>query len=140
MGPGSTVCTYGHELREDDEKGVWTLADAESAIDMDVVLPGGDDLDDDETFRQAPWLPGLGLRLFPNNRIGAAFCIGCVILGVGTALFGWRGKDEGWARWWAIVAHKWLNKSHRLGDNLRLMKGYLVPQLQLALPRALREL
>lgn len=112
MGPGSVVHTFGNEMRDDDEKGVWTLADAESAIDKDVVLPGGEEMDDDEDLAPARFsLPGLGLRLFANNRLGAAFWVGCVVIGVGAVLYGWQGRSGGWARWWSTVVGQWTHRT-----------------------------
>ncbi|TXT08726.1 hypothetical protein VHUM_02854 [Vanrija humicola] len=124
MGPGSVVQTYSADA--DAEKGV-SLADAATHIDKDVIVPGGDTLDDDEPAPEPPrrWpvaLPQLPQLRVPPNRIGTAIAFGVVVLGIGTALYGWRagGPRASWAQWWGLVARSWAIRSVGLGERLRL--------------------
>jgi hypothetical protein len=113
------------------DEDAWTLSDAEAAIDNDVILPGGDAMDDDEVLTVARWSPltplsafvgrvGLGLTsggkggmgLYGFDRLGTAVAVGVVVLGIGAALFGWRRHtDPSWARFWGLVAGQWVVKS-----------------------------
>ncbi|KAL1406014.1 GTPase-activating protein gyp8 [Vanrija albida] len=124
MGPGSVVQTYSADV--DPEKGSLSLADAAEHIDKDVILPGGDALDDDEEVapprRWPVSLPQLhlppSLRV-PPNRVGTVIAFGVVVLGIGTALYGWRagGPRASWAQWWGLVARSWAVRSVGLGHN-----------------------
>lgn len=152
FGPGSVVSTFDKEPRArprgdnkepvtsekdewDEKQGLdedaWTLSDAEAAIDNDVILPGGDAMDDDEVLTVARWSPltplsafvgrvGLGLTsggkggmgLYGFDRLGTAVAVGVVVLGIVAALFGWRRHtDPSWARFWGLVAGQWVVKS-----------------------------
>lgn len=117
MGPGSVVRTFAREIEVDpeDEKAAlkeWSLADAEAAIDQDVVLPGGEELDEEPDLAPERWslLPQrLGLRV-GSNRFLSVLAVGMVVVGVSAALFGWEGRNAQWARWWGSVAGHWAAK------------------------------
>lgn len=96
MGPGSVVQTFARETAAadpdpEDEKAVlkeWSLAEAEAAIDNDVVRPGGDVLDEEPDLA-----PERKIRLHVGGGpLFAAFAVGVVALGVGIALFGHHGR------------------------------------------------
>ncbi|GMK56226.1 hypothetical protein CspeluHIS016_0300660 [Cutaneotrichosporon spelunceum] len=113
LGPGSVVQTYDREIGESestdekgevDEKGTlkgWTLADAEACVDKDVVLPGGDELDDDEPVAWPDKLGGLAR----SRRIVTTVTIGVVLLGIGAALYRSTGRYR-LAAWWATFASR----------------------------------
>lgn len=119
MGPGSVTQTYGQDAKA--EKGI-SLEAAATHIDKDVILPGGDTLEDEEEATPPRWpvslpqLPKLPLRV-PPNRIGTVIAFGVVVLGIGTALYGWRagGPRASWAQWWGLVARSWAVRSVGLG-------------------------
>lgn len=102
FGPGSMVRTYAKE-RGGDVK--WTLADAEDAIDNDVMLPNGDEPDEEE-FLTPP------SRLIRCDRLGTAMAVGFLAVGIGAVLLSWRGRtDPQWVRFWSLVATSWSSKS-----------------------------
>lgn len=134
MGPGSVVRTFAREVQEvdpEDEKAAlkeWTLADAEAAIDQDVVLPGGDELDDEPDEPEYKLFSPHRLGLRASGHMITALAVGVVVLGVGAALFGWQGRNAKWARWWGSVAGQWAAKRD-LGR----------PWIRAYLPQALRD-
>jgi len=112
LGSGSAVRTYEKEKSEEE----WTLSHAEGAIDNDVILPGGDEADDEESLIPAPRFYNpfrLGPGQIRYDRLGTAFAVGIVVVGIGAALFGWHGRhvDPQWARFWGLVATQWVSKS-----------------------------
>ncbi|BEJ11669.1 hypothetical protein CspHIS471_0201290 [Cutaneotrichosporon sp. HIS471] len=111
LGSGSVVRTYVFEIGEQldeqakvDEKAAlkaWTLADAEACIDKDVVLPGGDQLDDDEPV---PWPDRLG-GLARSRRIVTTITIGVLLIGVGAALYRSTGRYR-FVTWWTTFMRR----------------------------------
>lgn len=107
----------------------FTHADAERCIDADVIMPGGDELDDleEDTPPQPPvkrvprhFLPGkLGTRLGLGN-FGTALALGILVVGIGAVIFGWR-RNTAWALWWGQVAQQWLRRS-QVGRFLALLR------------------
>lgn len=126
LGSGSVVRTYEKERNEG-----WTLQNAEDAIDNEVIRPGGDSIDKEESLLPVRWTPMGPFRAlsrgFGYDRLGI-FAVGIVVIGIGTALFGWqRGRhiDPNWARFWGIVASHWATKSHHAARSWASVSSYL---------------
>lgn len=111
LGPGSVVQTYLREQEPEldeksglDEKAPakWTLADAEACISKDVVLPGGDELDDDEPV---PWPDRLG-ELARSQRVVTALTLGVLLIGVGAAVFRSTGRYRFMSAFWATYLRR----------------------------------
>jgi hypothetical protein len=126
FGSGSTVRTYAKEKAVDAE---WTLADAENAIDKDVILPDGDEPDEEESLVPAP-------RFAPRcDRLGTAVAVGVVVVGVGAVLLGWRGSraDPQWIRFWGLVATSWSSRSRETVRSWAAVANYFTRTLREAL-------
>lgn len=107
----------------------FTHADAEACIDADVIVPGGDELDDlDEDVpppivKRVPrhflstLLPGK-LRVGVSN-FGTALALGILVVGIGAMVLGWR-RNSAWALWWGHVARGWIRRS-QVGRLLALL-------------------
>lgn len=107
----------------------FTHADAEACIDADVIVPGGDELDDlDEDVpppivKRVPrhflstLLPGK-LRVGVSN-FGTALALGILVVGIGAMVLGWR-RNSAWALWWGHIAQGWIRRS-QVGRLLALL-------------------
>lgn len=101
----------------------FTHADAEACIDADVIVPGGDEMDDLEEDAPLPppvkrvprhFLSQLGF--FPGKfklsvgNFGAALALGIIVVGLGAVVLGWR-RNTAWAMWWGHIAQGWIRRS-----------------------------
>lgn len=132
LGPGSMVRTYDKE-----KSGEWTLNDAEAAIDNDVILPGGDEADDEESLVPRsrflnPFRVGLGQFIVGYGRLGTVLTIGIVVVGIGAVLFGWPGRsaDAQWARFWGLTVTQWSYKSREVVRSWSTVTSYLTRTLR----------
>lgn len=96
----------------------FTHTDAEACIDTDVIVPGGDELDDlDEdtpaqTVKRVPrhFLSTLLPGKFRVSNFGTALALGILVVGLGAVMLGWR-RNSAWALWWGHVAQGWLRRN-----------------------------
>lgn len=106
----------------------FTHAHAEACIDADVIVPGGDELDDlDEDqppppiVRRVPrhFLSTLLPAKFRVSNFGTALALGILVVGLGAVMLGWR-RDSAWALWWGHVAQGWIRRG-QVGRLLALL-------------------
>lgn len=108
-------------------------ADAEACIDVEVIVPGGDELDDEEDAAPATLPSKLVPRHFlarvlarsplgalRRSSFGTALALGILVVGIGALILGWKG-GRNWALWWGHVAHGWVRRGRghvgQLGPN-----------------------
>ena len=110
FGAGSAIRTYEREsLVEQDE---WSLAAAEAMVDVDVVMPGGTEPDEEEGEELPPQMTRKVTRR-RINRSGVALAAGVALLGIGIAVYGFKanGSRPGWVGWWTTVWKSWAGKN-----------------------------
>jgi hypothetical protein len=122
LGQGSMVRTYSRERDED-----WGLRDAEAAIDSDVILPGGDEADEDASL-----VPDCRLSPRRLDHLSTAVAVGIVVVGIGAAVLGWQGRhaDPQWARFWGMVATQAAAKSNSLINSWVAVNSYFTRTLR----------
>ena len=101
MGPHSVMQTYDRETDPD-----FSLAQAESLVDDQVILPGATEADEDEEVAP-PAIPIRRLRV-PRNRLGTVVAVSVMIVGIGIAMYGLKANPRtGWRGWWTTVMRSW---------------------------------
>lgn len=122
LGEASSVNTFSREMNDS-----WTLKEAESLINGEVIKPGADMLDEEEDEKELP-IPArkrTSIRI-PRNKIGTLVAISVVLVGMGIAVYGARsgGPRSNWARWWSVVVRDWVSRSHSGVGSVRGTLGY----------------
>lgn len=98
----------------------FTHADAEACIDADVIMPGGDELDELDEDAPPPVVKRVprhflsqilpGKLAYRVSNFGTALALGILVVGIGAVVLGWR-RNSAWALWWGHVAQGWLRRS-----------------------------
>lgn len=109
LGPGSTIRTYANE--DLVQQGEWSLKAAEAMVDVDVMMPGGTEPDEEE--EEAEPLKKVQKIRRRSNKGGLTIAVGIAVVGVSIALYGFKagGSRAGWVGWWATVIKSWAGKS-----------------------------
>lgn len=126
LGPGSAIRTYENELTMGN--GEWSLKAAEAMVDVDVMMSGGTE-PDEESEEEDEILPSkkVGRPAIRRGKgSGMTLAVGIAVVGIGIALYGFKagGSGAGWSAWWAMVVRSWAGK-HGLEETARSWRKVL---------------
>ncbi|ODN91450.1 hypothetical protein L198_05966 [Cryptococcus wingfieldii CBS 7118] len=107
FGPGSVLVSYKEEQADG---GHWSAEECLARIDVDVILPGALDPQEEEDEKprrgrivRQPGFREVLTRIQPSTLVA----FGVLALGVGIAFYGVKGEGRGWRGWWGLGRAVW---------------------------------